>query len=126
MNLSSGLTRRCEFGRSRQHAGRELVGPHGSVTLAEGVICARRHIHMNPLDAQHFGITDSDTVSVRIDSDGRDLTFGDVSVRIAPEFSLELHLDTDEANAAQVTAGAFAELIRPASGHSDQQIGKLP
>ena len=100
--------------------GATLVGPRGSVTLSQGVICARRHIHMNPLDAQHFGVTDNDTVSVRIDSDGRDLTFGDVSVRIAPEFLLELHLDTDEANAAQVTPGAFAELIRPAFAHSAQ------
>jgi len=53
---------------------------------------------------------------VRIDSEGRDLTFGDVSVRVAPAFTLELHLDTDEANAAGIQPGDSAELVRPASG----------
>jgi acetate kinase len=87
-----------------------LEGPHGRTTMENGVICARRHIHMNPLDAQAFGVADCETVSVRIDSNGRDLTFNDVSVRVAPQFTLELHLDTDEANAAEVKTGDFAEL----------------
>ena len=88
-----------------------LEGPRGRVAIPHGVICARRHIHMNPQDAQRWGIVDCDTVSVRINSAGRDLTFSDVSVRIAPQFTLELHLDTDEANAAEVGSGDFAELI---------------
>jgi propanediol utilization protein len=54
-------------------------------------------------------------VQVRIDSEGRDLTFGDVIVRIRPDFRLELHLDTDEANAAGVTSGDLAELLSPRS-----------
>ncbi|HEU4779607.1 MAG TPA: PduL/EutD family phosphate acyltransferase, partial [Steroidobacteraceae bacterium] len=58
--------------------------------------------------------TDCGTVSVRIDSQGRDLTFNDVSVRVSPQFRLELHLDTDEANAAQVGAGDYALLITDA------------
>ena len=91
--------------------GATLEGPRGRVTLAHGVICARRHIHMNPNDAELFGLSDCDTVSVRIDSEGRDLVFADVSVRVAPEFKLELHLDTDEANAAGVAAGDRAELL---------------
>ena len=95
--------------------GATLMGPRGRVTLTQGVICARRHIHMNPRDAALLGIADCDTVSVRIDSEGRDLTFGDVSVRVAPEFNLELHLDTDEANAAEVKPGDLAELIKPGS-----------
>jgi acetate kinase len=90
-----------------------LEGPRGRATLTSGVICARRHIHMSPLDAARLGITDCDVVSVRIDSAGRDLTFADVSVRVAPQFSLELHLDTDEANAAEVKTGDWVELIRP-------------
>lgn len=90
--------------------GATLEGPHGSVTLSQGVICARRHIHMNPLDAERLGIADCGTVSVRIDSDGRDLTFDDVSVRVSPAFRLELHLDTDEANAAGITEGSMAEV----------------
>jgi acetate kinase len=93
--------------------GATLEGPLGRVTLEGGVICARRHIHMNPHDAAELGISDCDTVSVRIDSQGRDLTFNDVSVRVAPQFTLELHLDTDEANAAEVKPGDYAELLRP-------------
>ena len=97
-----------------------LEGPKGRVTLTQGVICARRHIHMNPLDAQRFGIADCDTVSVRIDSDGRDVTFDDVSVRVSPAFKLELHLDTDEANAAGISAESTAELLhRPQGTHKE-------
>lgn len=88
-----------------------LEGPAGRVTLASGVICARRHIHMSSADAARLGVADCGIVSVRIDSRGRDLVFGDVMVRVSPAFSLELHLDTDEANAAGVTNGDEAELI---------------
>lgn len=93
-----------------------LEGPRGRYTIPSGVICARRHIHMNPDDARNLGIADCDTVSVRIDSEGRDLTFSDVSVRVSPAFTLELHLDTDEANAAEVRPGDYAELVRPGPG----------
>ena len=88
-----------------------LEGPHGRFTLNSGVICARRHIHMSTEDARRLGVKDCDTVSVRVDSSGRDLVFGDVTVRAAPDFRLELHLDTDEANAAGVATGDLAELI---------------
>jgi acetate kinase len=89
-----------------------LEGPRGTVTIPSGVIAARRHIHMSPADARRFGVRDCDTVSVRIDTDGRDLTYGDVMVRVSPEFSLEMHLDTDEANAAGIQRGAVGELER--------------
>jgi acetate kinase len=88
-----------------------LEGPAGRTTIPHGVVCARRHIHMSPADAQRLGIEDHATVAVRIDSDGRDLTFNDVTVRVAPDFSLELHLDTDEANAAGVTPGMRGEIL---------------
>lgn len=88
-----------------------VEGPAGRVVLPNGVISARRHIHMSPEDAQRFGIGNSVVVEVKIDSDGRDLVFGDVAVRIAPGFRLELHLDTDEANAAGVKSGDLAELL---------------
>jgi acetate kinase len=91
-----------------------IEGPAGRVTLHSGLICARRHIHMNLHEAGILGVADSDTVSVRIDSQGRDLTFADVRVRVAPHFTLELHLDTDEANAAQVGAGDYALLVTEA------------
>lgn len=83
-----------------------LVGPKGQVTLKEGVICARRHIHMHPDDASHFGVTDGDVVGVSVDTKGRDLTFGDVLIRVSPQYKLEMHVDTDEANAAELQAGA--------------------
>jgi acetate kinase len=93
-----------------------LEGPQGRTTITSGVICARRHIHIGTDEARRIGIADCDTVSVRIDSAGRDLTFSDVSVRVAPQFTLELHLDTDEANAAEVKAGDYAELIQAGAG----------
>jgi acetate kinase len=89
-----------------------VEGPEGRARLRGGVICARRHIHMNPDDARRLGVSEGDVVAVRIDSQGRDLVFGDVSVRISPRFTLELHLDTDEANAAGVRPGDRAELVR--------------
>lgn len=95
-----------------------LIGPAGQLRLDEGVICARRHIHMTPLDAEAFGVSDRDVVEVAVDSDGRDLVFGDVLVRVSPKYKLEMHLDTDEANAAQIdrshTVGALVDAGRTA------------
>jgi acetate kinase len=88
-----------------------LEGPRGRIGIASGVICARRHIHMDPASAARLGIADHATVSVRIDSEGRDLTFNDVTVRVSADFKLELHLDTDEANAAGVTPGMTGEIL---------------
>lgn len=88
-----------------------LAGPKGRAALASGVICARRHIHMHPDDARRFGVKDHDVVAVRIDSQGRDLTFGDVTVRVSPEFRLEMHVDADEANAAGLSQGDSGELF---------------
>ena len=88
-----------------------VVGPAGKCALTSGVISARRHIHMSDQDAARLGLRDGQAVQVRIDSEGRDLTFGDVTVRVQPDFRLELHLDTDEANAAGVTNGNWAELL---------------
>jgi acetate kinase len=91
--------------------GLDLIGPAGRVTLASGVVNPVRHIHMSPDDARRFGVADQDRVSVAIDSDGRDLVFGDVVVRVSPQFRLELHLDTDEGNAAGISPGATARLV---------------
>ncbi len=88
-----------------------LEGPNGSVKLEHGVVCARRHIHMSTADAARLGLADHANVAVRIDSDGRDLTFNDVTVRVSPDFTLELHLDTDEANAAGIERGMTGEIL---------------
>jgi acetate kinase len=88
-----------------------IEGPAGRAPLSGGVICSRRHVHMSPQDALLLELRDGDSVQVKIDSDGRDLIFGDCTVRIAADFRLELHLDTDEANAAGIGRGAHGELI---------------
>ena len=87
-----------------------LEGPAGRLTLKEGIICARRHIHMTPDDAAFFGVKDRDVVEVAIDSAGRDLIFGDVLIRVSRKYVLEMHIDTDEANAAEIRGGITATL----------------
>lgn len=77
----------------------KLVGPKGEVELKEGVIVAKRHIHMTPEDAENYGVKDKQVVSVKIDSPERSLVFGDVVVRVSPKFKLAMHIDTDESNA---------------------------
>ncbi len=86
-----------------------LEGPAGQVELRDGVIYAQRHLHMTPQDARRLGLEDGDVVRLRVEGD-RELIFGDVAVRISPKFHLELHLDTDEANAAQLNTGDVAYL----------------
>ena len=88
-----------------------IEGPAGSVTLAHGVILAHRHIHMSPADAERFKVKDRDVVAVAIDSEQRDLIFADVVVRVAPDYRTELHLDTDEGNAAAIGPGVTATLL---------------
>ncbi|MED5369636.1 MAG: acetate/propionate family kinase [Myxococcota bacterium] len=88
-----------------------LKGPAGTLTLQEGLICAWRHIHMTPADAERYGVKHGDIVDVRIPSDGRDLTFGDVMIRVKDSYKLEMHIDTDEANAAQIERGATGVLV---------------
>ncbi|MEQ9318618.1 MAG: acetate/propionate family kinase [Polyangiaceae bacterium] len=89
----------------------KLVGPKGEIELPEGVICARRHIHMTPDDAEYYGVEDKDVVEVAIDSEGRDLVFGDVLIRVSKNYALEMHIDTDEANAAELSPGAEGLLM---------------
>lgn len=92
--------------------GCKLVGPCGEVELTEGVIAAKRHIHMTPADAEEYGVKDKDVVSVKIDTDGRSLIFGDVVVRVSEKFALAMHIDTDESNAGCVAPGTMGEVIK--------------
>jgi len=85
--------------------GVELITETGSLTLDKGLIVAKRHIHMTPEDANEFGVKDKDIVSVEVESEGRKLVFGDVVVRVSDKFSLAMHIDTDEGNAANVGNG---------------------
>lgn len=80
--------------------GCKLVGPAGEIEINEGVIVAKRHIHMTPEDAANYGLSDKQIVSVKVPSNGRELIFGDVVVRVSEKFKLAMHIDTDESNAA--------------------------
>jgi acetate kinase len=88
-----------------------IEGPNGIVHLEEGLICARRHIHMHPDDARYFGVNDKDEVEVAISGGERDLIFCDVLVRVHKDFVLEMHIDTDEANAAELNQHSDGTLI---------------
>ena len=91
--------------------GCKLIGSHGEVDLEQGVICAWRHIHMHPDDAEYFGVKDKDVVEVAIEGTPRDLIFGDVLVRVKDSYRLEMHIDTDEGNAAELSRGATGALV---------------
>lgn len=100
-----------DSGKTKDSASIILEGPKGTVNLSEGLICARRHIHMHPDDAEYFGVEDKDIVEVDITGGERDLTFGDVLIRVGKGYKLEMHIDTDEANAAELNRGATGELV---------------
>lgn len=101
-----------ESGDVAGSAGCKLVGPKGEVEIAEGVIAAKRHIHMTPEDAAEFGVKDTQVVQVRVPSSiGRTTIFDDVVVRVSPKYALAMHIDTDESNAAGVAPGTMADVI---------------
>jgi putative phosphotransacetylase len=89
-----------------------LVGPRGSLFLKESVICANRHIHMDPVDARRLGLADDDQVKVAVFGE-KALIFDNVQVRVKETFKLEMHLDTDDANAAGIKNGDKVRIIRP-------------
>jgi propanediol utilization protein len=91
--------------------GLTIVGQSGQVKLDHGVIQALRHIHMSPEDAARFGVNDRDIVMVRVGGD-RGIIFDDVLVRVSPQFRLDMHLDTDEANAADLHLNALGTIIK--------------
>lgn len=88
-----------------------LEGPAGTVDLEKGLICALRHIHMTPADAEAFGVNHGDMVEVKVTGGERDLTFGDVLIRVKSTYALEMHIDTDEGNAANLGRSAEGVLI---------------
>ena len=87
-----------------------LVGPKGALYLKEGCIIAKRHIHMSPKDAEAAGVKDGDVVSVRADNE-RGTVFNHVQIRVNDSFTLEMHIDTDEANAAKISTGMTVRII---------------
>ena len=87
-----------------------LVGPRGRVQLQQGVICARRHIHLTPEEGKYFGVSDKQTVKLQTFTQ-RPVVFEDVTVRISPDFSGAVHLDYDEANACGFQKGDLGRIL---------------
>ena len=101
-----------ESGDIEGTSGCKLVGPKGEVEISCGVIAAKRHIHMTEADAKEFGVQDKDVVSVKITTEDRSLTFGDVVCRVSDSYALAMHIDTDESNAAGIAGPCQGELIK--------------
>jgi propanediol utilization protein len=102
--------------------GLRLEGPAGAVVLPRGVIQAQRHVHMSPADAARFGVKDRAWVLVRVGGP-RGVIFDDVLVRVHPDYRLDMHLDTDEANAADLQPGATGVLVRPGERVAPDPVG---
>ena len=90
----------------------KIIGPVGEIEITEGVIVAKRHIHATPAEAEKLGVKDGEVVSVKIDTDGRSLIFGDVVVRVNENYALAMHIDTDESNAASCGREQYGEIIK--------------
>lgn len=91
-------------------SGIKLVGPAGEVEITEGVIAAKRHVHLDTATANEMGLSDKQIVSVKVEGE-RGLTFGEVVVRVNDNFAPAVHLDTDEANAAALSGEVYGEII---------------
>lgn len=96
-----------------------VIGPKGAIYLKEGCIIAMRHIHMSPKDAREAGVHDGDIVSVKADNE-RGTVFNQVKIRVDDSFTLEMHIDTDEANASNITTGDTVVIMK--SVYSDTII----
>ena len=103
-----------QSGHTKGTPGCKLIGPKGTIELEQGVIVAKRHIHMTPLEASRAHVKDNDEVFVITQSYERGLIFADVVVRVSPTFRLAMHVDTDEANAFasdEAPTGAILKLF---------------
>ena len=89
----------------------KIVGPAGEIEISEGVIVAKRHIHLTPADAEEMGVKDKDVVWVRLDTDGRKAILGDVVCRVSDSYALAMHIDTDESNAVSAPRELYGEIV---------------
>ena len=101
-----------ESGDTAESGSCKIVGPKGEIELKDGVIVAKRHIHFTPAEAEAAGVSDKEIVSVKVESEGRTTVFGDVVVRVHPNFSAAMHIDTDESNAAAAFGLVYGEIIK--------------
>ena len=100
-----------ESGNLTGSAGITIIGPKGAVRLNEGCIIANRHIHMSPSDAVKFNVKDGDFVIVDVKGKRRTRWY-DVQVRVSPDFRLEMHVDTDDANATGIGNGCMVQIVK--------------
>lgn len=100
-----------ESGNTAGSAPIAVVGPKGAIYLKEGCIIAMRHIHMSPKDALAAGVQDGEIVSVKADNE-RGTVFNHVKIRVDESFTLEMHIDTDEANASRIVTGETVEILK--------------
>lgn len=101
-----------ESGKIADSAPITIVGPKGVISIPEGCIIANRHIHMSPEDGRHFGVSDGEYVDVEVDDGERRTKWYDVQVRVHPDFRLEMHVDTDDANAVGLPCGGKVRLVK--------------
>lgn len=90
----------------------KVIGPCGEIEISEGVIVAKRHIHLTPADAEELGVKDKDVVWVKLDTDGRKAILGDVVCRVSEKFARAMHIDTDESNAVSAPRDLEGEIIK--------------
>ncbi|MBE6701296.1 MAG: phosphate propanoyltransferase [Ruminococcaceae bacterium] len=100
-----------ESGSIKGSAPVTIIGPKGTVTLKEGCILANRHIHMSEADGNNFNVKDGEYVAVEVNGDGKRTVLYDVQVRVSDKFALEMHLDTDDANACGIGNGAKVKIV---------------
>ena len=101
-----------ESGNTAGTPGCKLVGPAGEVEIPEGVIVAKRHIHMTTADAAEFGVTNGEIVKLEVGTPERSLIFGDVVVRVRDDFALAAHIDTDESNACTGAGVGYGKIVK--------------
>lgn len=101
-----------ESGDTAGSAGCTLIGPAGEVTLSEGVIVAKRHIHATTKEAEQLGLKNGDVVSVKVATPERALVFDDVVCRVSDSYAFAMHIDTDESNAANAAGEVYGEIIK--------------
>lgn len=100
-----------ESGKIKDSSPITLVGPSGVISLVEGCIVAKRHIHMSICDAKKFGLENNQIVNVKVPGERGGL-LGEVQIRVDNTYSLEMHIDTDEANAMEIKYGSLLEIVK--------------
>ena len=103
-----------ESGDIKGSAPIKIINPTNvrTLELSEGLIAAKRHIHMTPEDAKNFNVNNGDIVKVLLKTNDRETIFGDTVVRVSPKYALAMHIDTDEANAACAFKDVYGEIVK--------------